>query len=202
MRIDLELRPTHAVKTWHQTTALHSTNPALLCNAEPSHAVGVAALTWRVCSFRKILWFFWCSKDIGGHSVRLAGRRNFFCTSKEITGPSSRGLQYPAAREEGSKRWMPLWKRIWCTPPHSPLYAIINYSDLNLLQTNPSPRNIYFAADVLIKYSQVSHKHCPPPRLLPEMVPAVAPEQTAVLPDTNGTKTQTRVRNLLLKISP
>lgn len=125
MWIDSVLRATHAVKTWHKTAALHSssTNPALLCTSEPSHAVGVAALTWRVCSFWKILWFFWCSKNIGCHSVRLAGRRNFFCTSKEITRPSSRGLQYPAAQEKGNKRWMSVWEPIWCPPPHSPLYA-------------------------------------------------------------------------------
>jgi len=85
----------------------------------------------------------------------------------------------------------------------------INYSDLNLLQTNPRSWNIYFSAEVLIKYSQASHKHCPPPswssQLLPEMVPTVAPQQTAVLPvvcqTQRGSKTQTRVRNLPLKIS-
>lgn len=63
------------------------------------------ALTWRVCSFWKILGFFWCSKDIGCHPVWPAGRRNFFCTPEEITGPSSRRLQYPTSQNERSKRW-------------------------------------------------------------------------------------------------
>lgn len=78
------------------------------------------------------------------------------------------------------------------SPPHSPLYVMNNYSDLNLLQVILlCPWSIYFSRAVLIKYSQVQHKYCQPPiqstwslcylQLL-GIVVKVPPEQMAMLP--------------------
>lgn len=148
------------------------------------------ALTWRVCSFGKILWFFWCSKDIGCHPMWPAGRRNFFCTPEEITRPSSRRLQYPTTQNKRSKRWkrvQNVQRSTYLMPPsHFPFYVMIDYADLNLLQVDLlSLWSIYFWEDALIKYSQnitsllVSQLDCY--LLLFGMVTTVLPEGRSML---------------------